>query len=140
MFPRREFRQIPYHRGQAFGIQAGFIREALTRFGIWSQAQYRVSIFWVVEGDALDRAGEGIHAISIHGASLMFLPSEDVSQWPEEEDGGGGEGGGEGSLTTKDAKRREDFWMRITRRNADKFSLRAAGEVGSVSREFVMRC
>ena len=44
-----------------FGIQAGFVGEALSQFSIQAQAQDRVSIFGIIVGDAFYGAGEGIH-------------------------------------------------------------------------------
>lgn len=57
---RREFRQVADHCGKSIETQTG---NSLLSGTLWKQAQYCISIFWIVISDSLDGAREGVHRI-----------------------------------------------------------------------------
>ena len=64
-FAGRDFGQVAHHRGQAVKAQAGFRHRLHAALVLRTQAQDGISVFGIVERDALDRAGEGVHGVSI---------------------------------------------------------------------------
>jgi hypothetical protein len=57
---RREFRQVTDHCGKSIETQTG---NSLLIGTFWKQAQYCITIFWIVISDTLDGTREGVHTI-----------------------------------------------------------------------------
>ena len=89
--PWRDFGEISHHGSQTIKAQTGLWCGMHAGLMFRAQAQDRVSVFWIVEGDAFYGTGECIHALKytrhntvshsnenfLVGRELQFQPNRD---------------------------------------------------------------